>query len=305
MTQVIRSTAGTPPKRADLTKPPPLQLTLPKEPSVPSANFNDYHLLACGMPGVGKTTLGAQEEGAFILSFDPIRKALRIMQRYVPDWKHFIGYLELMEKQVAAGTFGYTRVILDGCDLWFRACQRSCCIKLGIDHPADEGWGKGWDLVAQTFIDAVKRVMALPCGTWFICHSRVKERETRDGVKAEVLAPVLTGRAEDVLVGMCDMVLNIKYVGEERIGVILHSEDIVAKNNVEGHFLTPEGKQIREINMGSEGPAEAYRRLMLAFNNKQTYVQFTSPRPPAAAKPSPKPIGKPIARPISGKKGGG
>lgn len=256
-------------------------LTLPTEPSEPVHDINQYHGVITGEPGIGKTTLGMQDPNVFLLSFDPSAKSLQAFQRHAANWKQFIGYLELLESEVVqTGTseidrsFRFTRVIVDGADLWFRACQSFVCDKLKIDHPQDEAWGKGWDALAQEFIKATDRLLRLPCGVWFICHAKYKELEKRDGTREEKLRPLLTARAEEVLVGKCDFMLNLHYRGDVRIGTIRGSQDIAAKNRIDNHFLTPDGRQVVEIVMGNDGPAAAWQTFLNAFNNEQSYTTY-------------------------------
>jgi hypothetical protein len=268
-----------------------LKVVLPTVPKEASHDLNDYHAVIMGEPGTGKTTLGTEEPGVFLLSFDPLRKNLRILQEYVPDWRHFEAYLTALEEANKGGKFPYKRVIVDGADLWYRSCQAFVCKKLGIDHPSEEGWARGWDLLSETFTRGVNRIKALPCGFWTICHAREKDIEKRAGKNLTRFDAVLGGRANEILIGMADLVLALRYDGDDRIGIIRGDEWVTAKCTVDGHFLTPKGRQVKEIFLGSEGPAKAYERFLHAFENKQTYVTIEeykkSKGGPAPAKAKP------------------
>jgi hypothetical protein len=223
------------------------------------------------------TTLAMVSPDVFLISFDPFHDSLRVIEEYCPGTKKgFQKFLKLLDLMEAAGKkkFPYKRVVVDGVDLWFRACMRHVCAEAGVEHPADGAYGKVWDALKSEFISAVDRVMALPCGTWFVCHAKDKEIEKRDGTKVEKLRPVLTSAAEEILVGKVNGLFNIHYIGEERVCRIRGSEDISAKCNIDGHFQTPSGKQIVDIVLGDEGPTEAYNRIVNAFENKQTYTSY-------------------------------
>lgn len=292
------------PKKLGVASPAEkLGLSLPMEVSEPVHDINAYHGVITGEPGIGKTTLGMQEPGVFLLSYDPAAKSLAAFQRHCPDWKTFIGYLDLLESaSKKPGLFPYSRILVDGADLWYRSCHKAVCEKLCIEHPADEAWGKGWDAITQTFTSAVDRLLRMPCGVWFICHAKYKELEKRDGTKEEKLRPLLVARAEEILVGKCDFMLNIHYRGDIRIGTIRGSEDIAAKNRIDNHFLTPDNRQVVEIVMGNQGPQVAWETFLNAFNNLQDYTTYDELE--AAAEPNQTTV-KPAATGGPIKKGGG
>ena len=250
------------------------EFSLPTERSVPVDDINQYSGLIIGEPGIGKTTLSMQEDDVFLLTFDPFQKSLRAFQRHVPDWKTFMGYLKTLEEAAAKGKFPYKRVIVDGADLWFRSCSAWVCEKLVVEHPTEAPWGKGTDFLNSTFGGAIDRLLRLPCGIWSVAHAKWREVEKRDGTKIEKLAPVLQGRAEEILVGKFDLMINYHYEGTARIGTIRGSETIAAKCRIDERFRTPGGEQVVEIVMGNKGPAEAWERLMMAFNNEQPYTTY-------------------------------
>ena len=264
-------TAAVPPK---IRTVPRIVVDLPTEPSVRSNDINDYHILIHGEKKIGKTTIAAVEPGTFSLTFDPVRKGLEIMQRHMPDWATFAAYLDILEARAKEGKFPYKRLVIDGADIWYRKCQAWAEKKLVVGHISEEKWGRGWDLLKETFTDAVVRIMNLPCGVWFISHSAWREVETRDAnVKIEKLVPLMKQGGEEILNGRVDAWFAYDYAGSERVMYIRGNERIGAGCAIKGHFETPKGRQVREIPMG-DSEEEAYENLLKAFHNKQTYVSL-------------------------------
>lgn len=250
---------------------PKIQVSLPTELSEAIHDLSQYHLLIHGEKKIGKTTLTTVEENVFLLSFDPIQKALELFQRHVPTWDHFMAYLEKLEALVAADKYPYRRVVIDGADIWHRRCQDWVCKKLVITHPSDEEWGKAWSLLKETFSNAVDRLLALPGGCWFISHSTWREVETRSGHKVPKLVPLLSGSAEEILVGKVDGWFAYDYMDTERVLVVRGDERTGAGHRIRGHFLTPDGRMVTEIPMGGD-EFESWNNLIAAFNNEQAFA---------------------------------
>lgn len=253
------------------TKPLAPTLTLPTSPSEQVHDINAYSFLFHGEKKIGKTTLLLEEPGVLLLTFDPLAKSLSIMQRYCPNWATFEGYLKLLEGQVQNKNYQYKRVVIDGIDIWYRACQNGVCKELGIKHPSEEGWGKAWDMLKERFANAVDRLLALPGGCWFISHSDWREVKTRSGEKITKLVPLVKAGGEEILVGRVDGWFAYVYDGNERTLIIRGDESTGAGHRIRGHFETPDGKPVVEIPMG-DSETVAWQNLQHAFNNEQTFT---------------------------------
>jgi len=277
-----------------------LNVSLPDEPSVPSHSLDDYSLLFHGEKKIGKTTLTMEGGGKpLLLTFDPLQQAYSLFQRHVPDWAHFMAYLQLLERRVAEGKFDYTRIVVDGTDIWYRRCQAWTCKILGVSHPQEAEWGKGWDLLKETFSTAVERVLALPCGVWFISHSEWREVQTRKGgPKIEKLMPLMKSGGQEILTGKIDGTFAYDYDGSRRVLCILGDATVMAGHRIKGHFLTPDGRRVAEIPMGNS-EEEAYANFIAAFNNEQTFTSLlerdraTQPAPKGTATPA---VRRPLLR---------
>jgi hypothetical protein len=81
----------------------------------------------------------------------------------------------------------------------------------------------------------------------------------------------LTAQAEEVLGGRVDLWAAYMYSGRKRILVIKGDERISAGHKIDEQFRTPDGIPVEEIYMG-KSPQQAYKNLIAAFNNEQTYT---------------------------------
>lgn len=249
---------------------------LPTAPDDPIYDLNQHHMLITGEPGIGKTTLGLAEPDVYNLTFDPMRKSLKgKLQTQFSDWATFQQAIAaLRDAAKTPDTFPYSRVQCDGVDIMYQRCIDWVCADMGIKTLSDGDYGAGWARAKQAFSVAVDDLMGLPCGVWFTCHSREREVVKRDGRKVERLSPLLSKQADEIIVGRVDIVLNMVYIGNDRVATVRGDETVTAKCCVDERFLTTKGRRVLEVVLGNDGPTEAYKRLIDAYENRQTYATY-------------------------------
>jgi len=241
---------------------------LPTKPTKQAADLSDYSVLIHGEKKIGKTSLALEPDPGEVLvvQFDPPQIAYDRMEVVCTTWLKFATTLKALEKLAREGKFPYSRVVIDRADVWFQLAQKEACQMLGISHPSEESWGKGWGAVRDVFNDSVTRVLNLPCGKWFICHSDWKEVEGRNG-KVNKLVPNLNNTADEILNGRCDAWFAYAYRGKERVLICKGDERTGAGHRIKGHFRTTDDDAVEEIPMGSS-PEEAWEAFLAAFNNE-------------------------------------
>lgn len=242
------------------------EVTLPENVSEPASNLSDYSTLLFGEKKIGKTTLASRFPDAMFLMFEPGGKALRIFQRPILKWEEFLGYLDLLESDNRFRT-----VVIDTIDLCYARCFEFTCRRLGIDHPQEEAYGKGWDAIKMEFAGAINRLLRLKKGMIFISHDVIREVTMRDGTSFDRILPSMPKQAASFMEGVVDIWAYYGYWGKERYLVLCGNETIGAGNRLqeEGeHFYTPEGERVIAIPMGKTSQ-QAYQNVVDAFNNKQ------------------------------------
>ena len=141
------------------------------------------------------------------------------------------------------------------------------CKKMMIQHPADEGWGKGWRAVKNEVAEYVMKLLHSGKGVIFISHSKEEEIKKGDGAGTHRTSATLTGQAKEMLEGVVDIWAYYTYEAGERVLYILGDDYIDAGHRVEGRFLYADGTPIRKIPMG-KSKEEAYENFVKAFNNE-------------------------------------
>lgn len=241
-------------------------LTLPTEKSVPSDNLWDYLILLYGTKKIGKTSmLQHAGEAPFYCMFEPGGKAIGIYQRPVTSWLMFRKIIDLLEKD-AAGENKFNPVIIDTVDVAYDCCQERMCFELGIDHPSDLGYAKGWHAVKREFVRQIARLAATGKGIAFVSHNAEKEIKARGGTY-DMVAPTMTGSARDVMDKIIDIWVHYDFFGEERWLQILGDDHVQAGHRLETRFKYPDGSPIRYLQCG-DSSQETWDNFTAAFDNE-------------------------------------
>ena len=241
-----------------------LGIELPLELTEPSTQIGDYSFLIYGSKKIGKTSLSAQFPGVLAFMFEPGGKALRMRQLACETWSHFKQAIDKLDGKNPFKTF-----VVDTASVAYDRCMDYVCTKADIEHPGDEGYGKGWNRVKQELSSQFSRLMLKQAGLICLAHDKVEEIETKSGRKYNKIMPTLSGQAEGYFAATID-VIGYYHIDDNQRWLQIREDDFaMAGCRCEENFLTPDGQQIFKIPMGNS-PQEAYDNLLKAFNNQQT-----------------------------------
>lgn len=245
------------------------RLSLPTKPTAQSGSLSAYSILIHGEKKIGKTRLALEPDPkeTLILQFDPPQISYKRMEVLCESWATFRKALKELERLAKDDEFPYKRVVIDRCDLWFYHAERQTLLDNAITSMDEMPYGGAYKYLEHLFTEAVDRILRLPCGKWFLCHSTWKEVETRSGEKTVKLLPNLNNRADSILNGKCDAWFAYAYKGKHRVLVVQGDERTGAGHRIEGHFMTTDDEPLTEIPMGTS-PQEAFENLKAAFNNE-------------------------------------
>jgi len=255
-----------PPEREKVRKPAPPaeneELTLPTELTKRMTRFGDFSLWLYGERKIGKTTLASLFPDAFFLFTEPGGKDLELMSRPVTNWKTFTGYIKLLEKDKQFNT-----IVVDTVDLAFKMASESAMRKLGIDHPSEEDWGKGWAAIEDTFNPWMQRLLSLNKGVILISHSETKTIKRRGGGDYDRIQPTLSKQGRKFVDGAVDMWFYYAYDGKDRYLTIKGDDYINAGHRLQTDHFRINGQELERVSMGRT-PAEGYKNLIDAFSNQ-------------------------------------
>ena len=246
-----------------------LELTLDCKTNIPPTDLRRYAWLIYGNKGIGKTSLASRFEGAFFLALEPGTKGLRVASKPVPDWEHFVGYIDLL---VNASNPKLT-VIVDTIDLAYDYAFDFECKRLKIDNPREENdFGATWRRIRKMFRQQIERLMLLPGGVVFVSHDTEKEVTLigSDGAfVTDRVQPTIARQGLMEIEGLVDIVAYYGYDMGERCLWLDGSQQRVAKCRPEDNFLVKgTTDRVTCIPMGTTSQ-QAYDNLLRAFDNQQ------------------------------------
>jgi hypothetical protein len=178
--------------------------------SVAGGEFQDALIALYGKPKIGKSTMASHLSGAYFLPTEKGTKFLNVRQTYIDSWETFKTFIKWAEKH-KRDTAGVKMWVIDTVTILAKHCMYSVCADLGITHPSDEAYGKGWEAFADEFSGWILRLVGLGKGVMFICHERVQEI-AGGVVKIHHFGPDLPNTAYRTILPMCDIVLHMAYV---------------------------------------------------------------------------------------------
>jgi phage nucleotide-binding protein len=241
-------------------------MTLPTKKSEILTELKDYLVLLYGLPKTGKTTLAAQFDEPLFLELEPGTKSLSVYRQPVKKWKMFTETVEELDKEKNR----FKTVVIDTFAKLHDLCQEAVCKELGVEHPADAPYGKGFNMVDQEFNRWMNRISLTGRGVILICHEDSKDVEQRDGSVKNMVVPKASKQARDYINRCVDLVAYYHYGKDgQRYIRIQGNDEIMAGNRIDGHFLG-----LTKFPVGNSAKS-AYQAFIRAFNNEKVEKKFS------------------------------
>jgi len=196
---------------------------LPTAPRTPRTRFSDFDWLIYGAPGVGKTTLGSKFPSPYFLATEDGTKAIESWRSDVESWADFLALTEALRTE----PHDFRSVIVDTVDLLYPMCLQSVCDDLGVAHPSDAEWGKGWQTLRNRWTSGInrlrtsKRADGSPMCIVFVSHEstspiRIKRGRQLIETGRYHVSSALSGKSREILHSSVDFILRAEMDGDVR-----------------------------------------------------------------------------------------
>lgn len=265
-------------------------VSLPDAPNKPSDKLEDYFAVFFGEKSVGKTTLLNQFPGAHIWQLEPGRRNAAVLQspidflnvsqmeeicqkhgirreEYATPWKKLC-----KEVSVASESDRYRIMAFDTTDrLYMLAEADYCFLKERESLHAMKDFGASHKLVNQ-MIEQLLVPLRRTKGVLGTSHGKTREVELVNDT-VEMKCMTAPPKMEELLRSISDMQVYYGYTETgERQFYVREKHNIKASCGIDGHFMF-KGRQIASFS-GGKTPAEAYKNLKLAFDNKKKPIEY-------------------------------
>ena len=161
-------------------------------------------------------------DAPFVSIADKVTTAGRVTNRKLA-WEILDETVSDLEK----GDNDFQTIIFDLLEDMYQACRFFEYKKLGIEHESDNSF-KAWDIVRNTFLQMIKRIVHLPYeNIIFISHEDISKDVTKKtGDKITSISPNLQDKAALKVAGMVDIVGRVVVDDDERT-LVFKSKDYV------------------------------------------------------------------------------
>jgi len=204
-------------------------MPLPNSRTSVSKTMEELYWLVYGPPGIGKSTFAAGFPEAIFLTTENAHRHLQIYNRPIKDWADC--KMARMELKTQDGK-RFKNIVFDTVDLLYKFCLEFICKRMGISHPQDEKYGKGYDAVNTEFLREIVMYSQLSKGLFFISHSKDKEVTSRNMTYTKTI-PSLSGGCHTILVPFVDEECYLGFSqkdGQQRVAIFEPREVLEAKD---------------------------------------------------------------------------
>lgn len=161
-------------------------------------------------------------DAPFVSIADKVTTSGRVTNRKLA-WEILDETVSDLEK----GDNDFQTIIFDLLEDMYQACRFYEYKKLGIEHESDNSF-KAWDIVRNTFLQMIKRIVHLPYeNIIFISHEDISKDVTKKtGDKITSISPNLQDKAALKVAGMVDIVGRV-VVDDDKRKLVFKSKDYV------------------------------------------------------------------------------
>mgnify|MGYP001271573853 CR=1 FL=1 len=173
---------------------------------------DSFTLFLYGPEGIGKTTFASQANDPLIIATEAGFKFVEAYVEETSTWEDFVAVIDAIESawRDDPSYFLYGALAVDTVDNAFALCQTFVCTKLGIDHPSDEEWGKGYQAVSNEFTHQMTRLALIDRQLILISHEKTMEVKGRV-LKTMKIVPTLSSTGRRVILPMVDIIGHCGY----------------------------------------------------------------------------------------------
>jgi hypothetical protein len=235
---------------------------LPSSVTEPVDNLSDCLVLIYGYRKIGKTSMLSHAPKNLNLATEVGYRGLRLVKEDLKTWLKAERVLRALKKDKSFRT-----VTIDTVDLLYRLAEVATCLDLGVDALGDAEWGKGWSECRRKLSDFMNALTQTGKGVVLLSHANEQGIRRREGGEYDRIMPTMPKQMREVVEPMIDIYACYQYDDDRRVLTVAGDEHLAAGHRFENRFRTPDGRRLKNIDMGHSA-AEAWKNFNDAFHNR-------------------------------------
>jgi len=210
---------------------------LPVNEKVNRVTTNALRVYVYGQPNVGKTTFANGFPDTLMLNTDGNIKYIDSPVIQITSWEEFIGALN----DILTVKHSYKTIVVDLVEDIYQYCRTYYNKKANIDHEADVGFGKAYDIVRNNFLIAIRKLSNSGLNIILISHEEANTVKDKVGRETTTFQPAINDKMMTKLSGIMDLTGRIMIksdidaegkVTEERILYVNSTKDQFGGNKI-------------------------------------------------------------------------
>lgn len=176
---------------------------LPEIKSAPTSDPCKLTYMIYGPPKIGKTTFCAGLPDVLFLDTEEGTRLQNVYRKDVANWDTFVKVVD----EICLGKHSFKNIVVDTTEKLAGFCVNYVCQKANIQHPAEQPFGKAYDLIKKEFEKPIVKLQHSGYGIWFVTHEEVKKIEPAIGAPYDYHQPKLHGFLSNIILSLCDFIL--------------------------------------------------------------------------------------------------
>lgn len=181
-------------------------IKLPENKRVQRDRTQNIKIWVYGTPNIGKTTFANQFPDPIMINTDGNFKYVDAPVISIADgandpWENFIEIVN----ELCKGHHTYKTIVVDLLEDVYQYARNFYCKKLKIDHESELGFAKGYDIIRNNYLIALRKLANLPYNIVFCSHEETETVKDRAGRESTVYKTALPDKVAKKIAGMVEI----------------------------------------------------------------------------------------------------
>lgn len=181
-------------------------MVLPENKRIKRDGSKNIKIWVYGAPNIGKTTFANQFPEPLMINTDGNYKyvdapVISLTEGDKEPWENFIEIVN----ELCKGQHSFKTIVVDLMEDVYQYARNYYCNKLKIDHESELGFAKGYDIIRNNYLIALRKLANLPYNIVFISHEETETVKDRIGRESTIYKTALPDKVAKKIAGMVEI----------------------------------------------------------------------------------------------------